>query len=106
MYVKNLVIDDNIIIDNAYRVHFTLVVDGEEFHTMEHLNKDYKLCRDGRSNLLKPGYTHIKNLLKGSNMYVGRLMDGLDAGIALQRQMGKELGASRWESLFANTRKR
>lgn len=106
MYVKNLVIEDNIVIGNAFKMHCTLVTENGDYNVTEWLDKDYKICRDGSSDMMKPGYTQIKDLLKDTKMYVSRLMDGLDAGIALQRILGKELSAARWCAIFDNTRKR
>jgi len=106
MYVKDLVIEDGIIVDNAYRMYFTLVTQDGEHRLMEWVDRDYKLCRDNSSDMMQPGYTQIKSLLKDTKMYVSRLMDGLDAGIALQRKMGRALTPARWRDLFLNTRKR
>ena len=106
MYVKDLVIEDGVVIDNAYRVYFTLVTQDGEHRMMEWVDKNYRLYRDNSSDMLKPGYTQIKSLLKDTKMYIHRLMDGLDAGIALQKKFGKELTPQRWYSLFLNSRKR
>lgn len=106
MYVKNLVIEDSIVIDNSYRMYCTLVTENGSYDVMERLDKEYKICRDDSSDMMKPGYTQIKDLLKDTKMYVSRLMDGLDTGIALQKTLGKELSAVRWYAIFDNTRKR
>lgn len=106
MYVKNLVIEDNIVINGAFRMHCTLVTENGDYNVTEWLDKDYKICRDSSSEMMKPSYTQIKNLLKDTKMYVSRLMDGLDTGIALQRTLGKELSPARWHTIFDNTRKR
>lgn len=106
MYVKDLVIEDGLIIDKAYRLYFTLVTPEGEHKMMEWLDKNYKIYRDDESDMLRPGYTQIKSLFKETGMYVHRLMDGLDAGIALQKQTGKQLSAARWQSLFLHTRKK
>lgn len=106
MHIKDLVIEDGIIIQDGYRMYFTLVTDDGEHKMMEWLDRDYKLHRDNSSEMMRPGYTQIKDLLKETGMYVRRLMDGIDAGVSLQRKIGQQLTAARWQSLFLNTRKR
>lgn len=106
MYIKDLVIEDSIIVMNGYRMYFTLVTADGEHKMMEWLDRDYKLHRDNGSDMMRPGYTQIKDLLKETGMYVNRLMDGIDAGIGLQRQTRKPLSPARWQSIFLNTRKK
>lgn len=86
MYIKDITIQDGVLIDGCASVSFTVGTAVKEYYVVESLDKRYKINRrDRKSTLLRRDFFELRQYLSQVGITIDRLFNNIDQLIVASR---------------------